>query len=263
MVAAFSRRDLWDSDPVQHLNVHSSHQVIAALQGMLLVEDDAARRPLYQRAAAFIPAGKPHRVVAMHRTDSVRCYSLFFHPTLFPVPDSSIRLFRTSDLCCALLQKMNEHNLVDITGGIEGRCLGLFLSLLPEEMEHRCESFRLPVASTERSRRVIEYLNSRFSSELRLHQIAGAMALSERQLSRGFKHDMGITVMEYAKVCRLIHASYLLLHQESKIIDVAHDSGYASVSTFHRDFKRYFGVAPNRFRRSTGKPESKLDETPQ
>ena len=61
-VPAFSVRGVWDHDHSRHLNVHHTHQVLTVSDGMLLLEDDRQKQPLYRSMAAFIPAGTPHRV---------------------------------------------------------------------------------------------------------------------------------------------------------------------------------------------------------
>lgn len=248
VVSAFSRSGLWDFDPTEHLNIHSSHQIIVVIHGMILVADEEERRPLYRRMAAFIPAGKAHRAGTLNDSMNVCCHSLFVNPGLFPPPDDKIHLFETSPLCEALLTRMNERNLVDITDGILGRCLELFLYLLPEEFRNAGGWIRLPEARSERNRSVVRFLRANYRSRIESAHLARIMALSVRQVSRSFKEEMKISIMDYLRIYRLLHASVLLFDQDRKVIDIAHDCGYESISTFYEDFKRYFGLPPNRFR---------------
>ena len=253
VVSAFSRSGLWDRDPSEHLNIHSSHQIIVVIQGMILIEDDEEKRPLYRRMAAFIPAGKAHRASALTHTMNVMCHSLFVNPELFAAPDERIHLFETSPLCEALLTKLNERNLVDISDGIPRRCLELFLTLLPAELRSVAGMIGLPEAQSERNRSVVRYLRVNYRNRIELAHLSKAVSLSARQVSRSFKQEMKISVMEYLRIYRLLHASVLLFDGQRKIIDVAHDCGYESVSTFYQEFKRYFGLSPNSFRgRSIG-----------
>jgi AraC-like DNA-binding protein/mannose-6-phosphate isomerase-like protein (cupin superfamily) len=248
VVSAFSRSGLWDSDPNEHLNVHSSHQIIVVIQGMIMLTDEMERRPLYRRMAAFIPAGKAHRASAPGNGMTISCHSLFVNTRIFPAPDGKIHLFETSPLCEALLTKMNERNLVDITEGILGSCLELFLKLLPGELRNATGMVRLPEARSERNRAIVQFLQAGYRSRVELSDLARVVPLSVRQISRSFKQEMKISVMEYLRVYRLLQASVLLLDPVHKVIDVANDSGYESVSTFYEDFKRYFGLPPTRFR---------------
>jgi AraC-like DNA-binding protein len=251
LISAFSRSGLWDHDPAVHLNIHSSHQIIAVISGMILIEDGKEKRPLYRRMAAFIPAGKAHRAITLQDSVSVLCHSLFINPALIPWADDRIHLFETSELCQALLKKMNEHNLEDISGGIMGSCLSLFLALLPSELDDHADMIRLPEARSERNRRIVGFLQANYMNKVRLDHLTHALPLSVRQICRGFKAEMKMSVMEYLRVLRLFHASYNLFDQSKKVIDVAFDCGYDSVSTFYQEFKRYFGLSPNQFRNRT------------
>ena len=92
IVSAFSRTGLWDHDPDEHLNLHSSHQIIAVRAGMILVEDGDEKIPLYQNMAAFVPAAKPHRAVLMNENMSLsrsqtRCVPL---KILIPISKNSV-----------------------------------------------------------------------------------------------------------------------------------------------------------------------------
>ena len=251
LITAFSRSGLWDHDPAVHLNIHSSHQIIAVISGMILIEDGKEKRPLYRRMAAFIPGGKPHRAITLQESDGVLCHSLFINPALVPCADDRIHVFETSELFQALLKKMNEHNLEDISGGIMGSCLKLFLTLLPSELANHADKIRLPEAKSERNRRVLVFLQANYRNKIRLDHLTRAIPLSVRQICRGFKAEMEMSVMEYLKILRLLHASHRLFDHRKKIIDVAYDCGYDSVSTFYQEFKRYYGLSPNQFRNQT------------
>jgi AraC-like DNA-binding protein len=248
LISAFTRTGLWDDDPMVHLNIHSSHQIITVISGMILIEDGMEKRPLYRRMAAFIPGGKPHRATTLQESIGVLCQSLFINPALIPWADDRIHLFETSELCQALLKKMNEHNLEDIRGGIMGSCLNLFLTLLPSELANHADKIRLPEAKSERNRRIVGFLQANHMNKIRLDHLTRAVPLSVRQICRGFKAEMKLSVMEYLRILRLLHASHHLFDQQKKVIDVACDCGYDSVSTFYQEFKRYFGQSPNEFR---------------
>jgi AraC-like DNA-binding protein/mannose-6-phosphate isomerase-like protein (cupin superfamily) len=255
LISAFTRTGLWDHDPAVHLNIHSSHQIIAVISGMILIEDGKEKRSLYRKMAAFIPGGKPHRATTLQESIGVLCHSLFINPALIPWADDRIHLFETSELCQALLKKMNEHNLEDISGGIMGSCLNLFLTLLPSELANHADKIRLPEAKSERNRRIVGFLQANYMNKIRLVHLTRATALSVRQICRCFKAEMRMSVMEYLRLLRLLHASHHLFDQQKKVIDVAYDCGYDSVSTFYQEFKRYFGLSPNQFRdRTVGEP---------
>ena len=248
IVAAFSRTGLWDHDPDQHLNLHSSHQIIAVRAGMILVEDGREKQPLYQNMAAFVPAGKPHRAVLMNENMRFQSYSLFVDPTVFPAPTDEIRSFELSELGAALLEKLNEETLVDISAGLPGKCLNLFLELLPTEMENGTRLIRIPEVKRQRNRKIVQFIRENYMNKIRLDHLTRVVSLSTRQITRSFQEELKIGVSEYIRLIRLLNASLYLHDRQRKIIDIAHDCGYDSSSTFYEDFKHHFGLPPNRFR---------------
>lgn len=248
IVSAFSRTGLWDHDPDQHLNLHSSHQIIAVRTGMILVEDGDEKIPLYQNMAAFVPAAKPHRAVLMNGNIRFQCHSLFIDPTVLPAPTNEIRSFELSGLGAALLEKLNEENLVDISAGLPGKCLNLFLELLPIEIENGTRLIRIPEVKGERNRRIAQFIRENHMNKIRLDHLTRVVPLSTRQITRCFQDELKIGVSEYIRLIRLLNASLYLHDRQRKIIDIAHDCGYDSPSTFYEDFKHHFGLPPNRFR---------------
>lgn len=248
-VPAFSLPGVWDHDSSKHLNVHHSHQILTVSDGMLVLEDDHEHQPLYRSMAALIPAGTPHRAVVLRERKTVICHSLFLSPRICGVHISQIRIFEMSDLGSALLKKLNEQNRVNLTAGLMGHCLRLFLELLPMDLQHQAKLIRLPEVKQERNKRIAAFIRDNYMNKIRLEHFCRAVPLSARQLARSFRDEVKITIMEYLRLYRLLRASVLLHENNRNIIDVAFDCGYDSISTFHEDFKHHFGIPPNRFRR--------------
>jgi AraC-like DNA-binding protein len=72
---------------------------------------------------------------------------------------------------------------------------------------------------------------------------------SPRHLSRIFSEAVGMSFRAKQAEVRLARAQELLATTESKVCEVAPESGYQSVSLFNMMFKRHFGVTPSRWRR--------------
>lgn len=85
--------------------------------------------------------------------------------------------------------------------------------------------------------------------DLGLPVVARECGVSEGHLSRLFHHATGLTFREYLTQLRLEHAKALILHGNHGITEIAYDSGFQSVSQFHRTFRKAYGVAPGGMRR--------------
>ncbi len=79
--------------------------------------------------------------------------------------------------------------------------------------------------------------------------LARHIRCSPRNLSRIFSEAVGMSFRAKQAEVRLARAQELLATTESKVCEVAPESGYQSVSLFNMMFKRHLGVTPSRWRR--------------
>ena len=84
--------------------------------------------------------------------------------------------------------------------------------------------------------------------DLNLAAVARHCGVSEGHLSRLFHHSTGLTFREYMAQVRIEHARALLIHTAKGITEIAFESGFQSVSQFHRVFRKAFGATPGELR---------------
>lgn len=84
--------------------------------------------------------------------------------------------------------------------------------------------------------------------DLNLAAVARHCGVSEGHLSRLFHHSTSLTFREYLAQVRVEHARALLIHTAKGITEIAYDSGFQSVSQFHRVFRKAFGATPGAIR---------------
>ncbi len=92
-------------------------------------------------------------------------------------------------------------------------------------------------------RMILEHLDTRLS----LEQIAREAGVCATGLNAGFKEAFGTTVFGYIRQQRLSRARELIEHQDKTVSEAAWESGYQSLSSFHRAFYARYGVAPGTF----------------
>lgn len=73
---------------------------------------------------------------------------------------------------------------------------------------------------------------------------------SQPQFYRIFMKYTGQSPVNCINHIKLNHAAHLLKTTDLKIINIAHEIGYSSISNFNTKFKEYFGVTPSRYRKS-------------
>src|SRR5260370_36369243 len=83
--------------------------------------------------------------------------------------------------------------------------------------------------------------------------LAGLCGCSPRHFNRLFREHFGESPRARQTELRLLKARQLLGDADAKIIQVALDSGYHSLSLFNALFKRRFGMSPSAWRQKTAR----------
>ncbi len=78
--------------------------------------------------------------------------------------------------------------------------------------------------------------------------IADTFSINQTFLSTIFKKQYKVSISSYIQSQRLKKAEYLLRHTDQPIKDIYNQCGFASAETFYRNFKKEFGLSPNRIR---------------
>jgi AraC-like DNA-binding protein len=142
----------------------------------------------------------------------------------------------------------SEEPLQNLDHGIAKDCVDLFLKVLPSDLKNENPALILPESNTDVSRKVCRFIEENYCGKITSKDISRMASFSFRQISRAFKADTGLTVFEYLRVYRMLQASINLNMTNSKIISVAYDCGYDTISSFFTDFKKLFSLSPAEFR---------------
>ena len=94
-----------------------------------------------------------------------------------------------------------------------------------------------------------EELAETFIERPNLEQISQAVGYSPFHFQREFSDLFGQTPAEFVRELRLAHAQRLLLRSDLQVTEICTEIGYASRTTFTREFARRHGQPPTEFRR--------------
>ena len=129
------------------------------------------------------------------------------------------------------------------------RLLQLFLNLFECEMDQDSTAPLPWMGGRERFRQVLNQMAASEFVELSVADLAPMMSCSRRHLNRLFREELGASFREKQIELRLAKACELLAGSNSKVVEVALESGYQSSSVFSELFKKHFGVSPGQWRR--------------
>ncbi|MGB8451920.1 MAG: AraC family transcriptional regulator [Anaerocolumna sp.] len=120
---------------------------------------------------------------------------------------------------------------------------------------HMDTSSIFPYAGIHKQRKYIEkmniiydYIDRNYMENITLEKAAFAAGFSKFHFSRLFKQMTSTSFYDYLTLKRIKAAESLLLDPDLSIIDVALQSGFASISTFNRVFKSLKKCTPTEFK---------------
>jgi AraC-like DNA-binding protein len=126
--------------------------------------------------------------------------------------------------------------------------LQIFIELFGNELE---DGTAEPEANVDAKHRLAEFLRTTQTSELlnlSFSELVGISRCTPRHLSRIFREVVGMSFRDKRAELRLTRARDLLASTNLKIVDVALESGFQSLSLFNLMFARRFGMSPGRWR---------------
>ena len=168
------------------------------------------------------------------------------------VESQAIRIFRTNDALAEHFRKAcetaKENNFRQRL-----QLLDLFVHAFGNELPQRIAG---PGPAMDAKARLVQILNQTTIAELlelSFAELVKEMRCTPRHLSRMFHQVVGMSFREKQAQVRLIRAQELLATTRSKVVEVALESGYQSLSLFNLMFKKRFGMTPGKWRQRTQK----------
>ncbi len=90
----------------------------------------------------------------------------------------------------------------------------------------------------------LRYLRTLKSLAISPSDLADQVGISQRQLTRVFQNELGMTPKRYITELRLEHARELVRTTTMTISDIATSSGFSSRSSFYKSYQDFFGKSP-------------------
>jgi len=111
-------------------------------------------------------------------------------------------------------------------------------------------------------RRIMNHVEAHLAEDLSLHAIARGAAVSSRTLSRLFKRETGMTVLDFVHQRRIARACHYLGTTDLSCTEIAFAVGYQSVQNFNRSFRRLRDTTPREWRLALAGKLPRTDPVP-
>ncbi|HIW73029.1 MAG TPA: AraC family transcriptional regulator [Firmicutes bacterium] len=131
-------------------------------------------------------------------------------------------------------------------------------ALLKKEAERQGDTLGT-VRETQNKERLapaVRFIYRHYDQKLTLADLAREASMSVPNFSSVFRRTYGLSPMEYLNRLRLQNATDLLQNTDKKIIDIAEECGFFSISNFIKAFNHSMGMSPSRYRKVCGAAES-------
>lgn len=176
------------------------------------------------------------------------------------ISDISAFAFRKDDERSAEIQKcinaiINEYNKQEPfwTDYVYNNMLMLITALRRQGI--LSENVRKNVENINKIRPILEYINENYADDISTNDLSRMMHFNETYFCRMFKNIVGTSALNYVNFVRVCKAEKLL-ENNMGILEIAHETGFASTAYFNRVFKQYNHCSPSEYRKILGNRES-------
>jgi AraC-like DNA-binding protein len=124
-----------------------------------------------------------------------------------------------------------------------------FLLLLKRRCQGKRKKEGKDIDSFSKIQPAISYLSAHFDKEISIKGLARLCFLSESSFRRFFFSYAERTPYQYVNDLRLNTAKMMLAQKDNRILDIALECGFSSLSSFNRAFKKKFQQTPREIKK--------------
>ena len=205
----------------------------------------------------------PHRVTKVKGDGNINIANLPLHEILsMQFPESFLSKLFTGQLIHAkqkdtmdisLFKKWisdySSKNIQKISiSKLELRCR--LTRQMIDEWNYNEKHYSKPNKQTSKLQLMIKFLAENYSEPLNVKSVASAGGVSEGYAMSLFQKKLNKNITSYLNQLRLHHAKSALIDGNDKISNIAHDSGFGSLSRFYEVFLKETGLSPSQYRKS-------------
>jgi len=96
------------------------------------------------------------------------------------------------------------------------------------------------------------FVARQYTSRIQIKDIAECVGLHPDYAATLFRKTFGTTLNVLITRHRIAHAQRQLVTTDERVVNIAHDSGFESLSRFNRAFKQLAGMTPRQYRKTLG-----------
>lgn len=107
---------------------------------------------------------------------------------------------------------------------------------------------------------IIDYTEEHYREDISISDLAKHCSINANYASQLFKHEMGITYVNFLTGLRIDHALWLLTNTDQTVFAIASQVGYSDYFYFAKVFKKAMGCTPTSYRKERGSEKEEYNE---
>ncbi len=257
---------------------HTEWELLYAPRGSIRLYAGSATYCLKEGMGAFINSGILHSTAPWEEGGDAMIRHLVFHPRLvggsegsifwdkYVTPMLSDGNYPVSVLdpkepwqseCIRHIREAWEAIAKDLPGS-EILARNALSSCILQLHEHKPAAEGMATASSPgmqgRMKQMLDHIHTNYPRELQLEDIAAAGNMSTSTALRCFRSVLATTPLQYVNQCRMQAAARLLRETDWLISDIGERCGFSDTAYFTRQFHRFYGITPSKYRKQEGSP---------
>ncbi len=219
------------------------------LGGDAFIRHGTNTMPLLPGHAYLLPRGCPLDLHCHTHIQKIWCwFDLLLHNTVdildgqttpFHLGQHDFTLAELPDMTARLFRRQIEDHLF---------WLGTICRYLARLDQDLSECYHHTRQRTGKLMPLFDYIENNLSAKLTLDELASVMKCHPNSLSRLFCRTTGMTLSRYLRRRLMQKAAAMLADRELAVFEIAHELGFADEYYFNRVFRKYFGIAPGKYR---------------
>lgn len=266
-----------------NLHFHNLMEIGMCRSGTGQLVLDEEKFPYQSAMVSIIPHNYPHVTISNAKEGPSFWEYLFFDPVqilaeMYPenellqrdvyelINQKAIFVHEWENRNIALLVKMIMEEMRGVRPHYNDCVKGLLFALVTEivrmneQNEHKgeAESGARKISGTTQIAAALDFVRMEYTRVIRVEELAQACHMSETHFRRIFEASMNMSPVDYINLVRIQNACDLMKKNNDSMDIVAQKVGFATTSTFNRNFKKFLNTSPYQWKINPQNYERKL-----